>query len=98
MAIIDHDNDSQDLTSSLQKQISGAFATEVESFKIELRKERDSPKNVRPALCPGAMPGGVLEAETFGSQGRCFGALMSYLRAGEKGNGPNRSYSYSNSK
>ena len=36
-------------------------------------------------------PGGVLEAENLSPQGRCFGALMSYLRAGKKGNGPKRS-------
>ena len=42
MAIIDRDGDSQDLTSFLHQQIKGAFATEVESLKIELRKERDS--------------------------------------------------------
>ena len=42
MTIIDRDGDSQDLTSFLHKQIKGAFATEVESLKIELRRERDS--------------------------------------------------------
>ena len=33
-------------------------------------------------------PVGVLEAETLSAQSRCFGALVAYLRAGKKGNGP----------
>ena len=35
--------------------------------------------------------GEVQEAEIFFFQNRFFGVLMSYLRAGKKGNGPNRS-------